>query len=844
MNIPPVNTTAVVPVLIGPIQVLLTLLPAILVAIGATLVSLFKPRVLKQIFLLAWRLKIPLAIIVAAVMGIGWAASALWPAGSPAAEAEEAGRDWPVFRGNLLRTGVVGDGPGPTTGEINWEFHGDDEAFFASPAVVGNRVYISSAKLGMTARGGSGRIYALDADTGAVVWESRPSGYSPAFSSPVVTDDYLLVGEGLHYHINSRLICLDRRTGEVVWEYRTKCHVECTPVVMDDKVFVGAGCDGIYAFALEGDGEGGPKLLWHGPGEEYIDAETSLIAYDGRVYLGLGNDGEALAVLDAETGEEIERLDFPYPLFSPPAIDDGKLYVGMGVGDYVATAESLGQRPVGQMVRVDLETLEVDWEYKVGDTILGSPALTDDALYFGSRDGHIYCLGHDGELLWKWNTQAPILTSPAVTDTHVYVVAENGTLYILDRADGRPVTQVTLGTQPLFISSPAVARGQVYVGTQHDGLLSIGQPGDEHDVPLWSGPLGGAGKAGNIDGSPLPDVGDFLWNFPPEQMGGDDGTRVSATPAAIQGRLLLPLAGGTDGLAALPLDGAPDEAPEPEWVYETPNGLHVSPAARGDEALLVDGREGDDDRRLHCLDSEGGRLLWDLPVAADATGLFSLTRDQVLIQDAVDELAMVDAEGEVLWRQETGTLAAAPTSHRAMVILADTDGHMSVLDRSTGKRLWRSRLAGTPVGQILADRDKVHVPTSEGLEALSLADGRALDGWRLAGGPASADFAATANELLYVNEDGQLIVLDRDDGSVLHRIDGAKQATTPLVTRGTVLYHGPEQLMAWGLGDEGEPTEWMDVSWLGEPSAAMVLYGSRVYLPRTGWGVVVTGAAR
>ncbi|MGC9454072.1 MAG: PQQ-binding-like beta-propeller repeat protein [Phycisphaerae bacterium] len=833
------NTIAVVPVLIGPIQVLLTLLPAILVAVGATLLSLFKPRVLKQGILLAWRLKVPLVLTVGAIILVGWAAGALWPGGAGPTTAEQAGDDWPVFRGNLRRTGAVSGETGPAAGGVNWTFHGQDEAFFSSPAVVGNRVYVAGAKLGMTSRGGSGRIYCLDADTGAVVWESRPDGYFPTFSSPVVVGDRLLVGEGLHYHNNSRIVCLDRGSGEVIWEYRTGGHVECTPVVSGGRVFVGTGDDGIYAFAVEGDGEGGAKVLWHAPGDEYVDAETSLAAHEGKVYAGLGVGGEALAVLDAGTGQELERLDFDYPVFSPPAIDDGKLYVGMGTGDYVNTAEHYGQRPAGRMVRVDLETLEADWEFSAGDTILGSPALTDDAVYFTSRDGHIYCLQRDGTERWRWNTQSPIIASPAVCDDYVYVVSTTGSLFILDRHDGRRIAQVSLGTEPLFISSPAVARGQVYVGTQNDGLLSVGSRADEPTIPLWPGPGGGPGAGGNPDGSPVPALGEFLWNYPPELAG--DGDTTAATPAALLDRLFVPLSGGSNGLAALPPDGDARGGADPLWFYATTNGVRLSPAVRDAEVLLVDGEPGEADRHLHCVDADSGEAKWTLDVADEASGLFTVARDEVFVQDAPRSVAMVDADGTVAWRYEAGELAAAPTVHGAMLLAATIDARLVALDRGTGRLLWLHDLAGRPVGMATADGRTVFVPTTAGVEARSLVDGKMLDDWSLQGGPASADVAVAANEILYINDAGELVVIDREDGSVLHRIDGAMAGTTPMVARGRVLFQGTQRLLLWEIGGEEDPAEWLDVSWLGEPTGGMVLYGSRLYMPRSGWGVVAAG---
>ena len=65
---------------------------------------------------------------------------------------------------------------------MRWTYQRDNVGFFSSPAVVGNRVYVTSAELGAFSQSGS--IFCFDADTGAVVWNSAPKNYRPTFSSP------------------------------------------------------------------------------------------------------------------------------------------------------------------------------------------------------------------------------------------------------------------------------------------------------------------------------------------------------------------------------------------------------------------------------------------------------------------------------------------------------------------------------------------------------------------------------------------------------------------------------------------------------------------------------------
>src|SRR5205823_9217922 len=98
------------------------------------------------------------------------------------------------------------------------------------------------------------------------------------------------------------------------------------------------------------------------------------------------------------------------------------------------------------------------------------------------------------------------VTSPAVTEQHVCVVNTEGMLYVLSRQTLELVWAFRLGRPSdimKFMGSPTVARGRVFVGTVKDGLLSVGEPGDDRPPPLWPGALGGPGRAGDADGSAL-----------------------------------------------------------------------------------------------------------------------------------------------------------------------------------------------------------------------------------------------------------------------------------------------------------------------------------------------------
>ncbi len=866
---------AVAPVLIGPLQALLAILPGLLAALGGLLLSLFKPRAFVGGLRLVWRLKWPLAALAlggaGAVRGAAW----FWPAAAAApvsAGAGDAGPTaWPMFRGGPQRQGASPLTTGPTRGGLNWSHQRGAEGFFSSPAIVGGRVYAASAELSPFSQ--SGAIYCFDAAAGGVVWKSAPPGYRPTFSSPAIAENCLVCGEGLHETGDARVVCLDLRggrEGQVLWTYATHSHVECTPVIDAGRVFVGAGDDGYYCLRLAPAGAGEEQLLWHVPGTQYPDAETSLAVNEGQVYAGLGLGGRALCVLDAASGRELRRTPTPYPVFGPPCIVGDKLYFGMGNGDYVHTAEEVRtaqlerqrQRgasddeleklemelaPGGAVWCIDLPTGHIDWKFPVDRAVVGAVAAGAETLYFGSQDGHLYALDLNGKLLANWNAGAPLVTSPALTNTHVYCVSSAGVLFGLDRQTLEPVWEFRLGTTPLFLSSPSVADGRIYVGTQSDGFLCVGEPGTP-EIEEWPGRLGGPGAAGVLDGSPIADQPRMVWRLPAEGSAITAPLHVTGPPAYYESRLLAPTATPDfTGLACWQLDRPASEAPKLAWRVATRNRVYQSPAAAMTWAFCVDGRPGDALRNLHCLALHGDdaqREIKRVSIASDASGAFVVTGSMVYVQDRAGWLSSFDAREDMRpnWSKPIGHLTHAPCIGEAIIVAAvDQPRVLVALDGLTGDELWRVPLADELRTSPTVGKNVIFLGTAAGLEARSLVSGQPLPGWHVTPGGVSGDFALRPQIAAYINDQAELVVVSRETGVVLSRSPGAMRGGAPLISRNTALFAGPAGLMQLALGRaDAEPVAWAAAQGDPSPDSWLILANSRVFWAGSGglacWG--------
>ena len=859
---------AVVPIFVGPLQVLLALLPAILLGLGSALLALFKPSTFKLALALLWRLKLSLLLIIAIVSGSVFAARSVWRrSASVAGSTEAAAQDWPMFRGGIARTGVAAGSAEPLEGGMNWAFASEAKTFHSSPAVVGNRVYITSAEVGVFSTRGA--IYCLDADTGAVVWKNAPNGFRATFSSPAVSGKYLLTGEGLHQTEDGRISCLDvTRGGALLWSYRTKSHVESSAAIADGRAYIGAGNDGYYCFALEPDAQGSPVMLWHLDGKKYPDAESAPVVHEGRVYLGLGLKGQAVVCVDAASGRELWRVATPFPVFGPPTIAKGKLLVGMGHGNFVESAEELrakgaGDLPLhGEVWCIDLATQRVDWRFKADHAVLGAIAAGEERLFFATRGGSaglVYSLDFHGNELAVWRNAAPILASPAVTLAHVYVAGLDGRLVALDQASLQPAWETRLAAPGMFLSSPSIARGRVYLGSPADGVLCVGRPPGVVDPPVWAGHLGGAGVGGNLDEAPLPERGEILSQWPPARDGG--APPITAPAAANSTKLFVAVVDGSrKGVACLRINPQSTAAPVEEWFHEREQAVAPSLAASETHLAIAHpsaratGSGGIENAvTMRLINAANGERLWTETNAPGGSDSLTLTRAAVLVELGAGTLTSFDFDGGTRWAEllDVGSRLAqeafsggiiarlsGPVAVAHGMVFATTKDALVALDELEGKTLWRVPVDERPLTGPVIYRKTILFGTAQGISAHRLIDGLPLR--QIEVGPVKSALVLTGDSVCAVNSIGELIVVDPQSGEIHARQPGATPDLPPLRAPGALLYSAAEGLMRFDLANKTAEL-WMATTELGTLTSPMIMAHGSVWFATEKGGLVRAG---
>lgn len=302
------------------------------------------------------------------------------------------------------------------------------------------------------------------------------------------------------------------------------------------------------------------------------------------------------------------------------------------------------------------------WTYTTNDQIVSSPAVVDGKVYVGSKDNNVYCLNAaTGVLLWQYNTTHLVCSSPAVSGNRVYVGTNdlpglNGNkLYCLNASTGEKLWEYTTGDDPLMYgvhSSPAVAQGQVYVGS------------GDHKVYCFDAV-----------------TGEKLWEFL-------TAMQVGSSPAVVHGKVYI---GSQDGNVYCLNATTGTQI----WCYPTQGQIESSPA-------VIDGKVYIGSARMYCLDADTGAHIWD----CQPNFLYSSSAvwNNRIYCGSIDRVYCLNAtNGLLIWQYQVGPgdggMWSSPAIADAKVYVGGRDGNVYCLDANFGEKLWdhQTGFPGFPV---------------------------------------------------------------------------------------------------------------------------------------------------
>lgn len=316
--------------------------------------------------------------------------------------------------------------PTPPTNDprLQWFFPADDK-IVSPPIVAGGVVYTAS---------NTGTVYALDADSGTLLW-SQPL-------REVISNAMALANGLLYVRAHTQLYVLD-----IAAQGKTKLHTESLfitePAIVAGRLYIGQSPPEIdsldpqnlrflWSTVIAGNPSSAPAVVGNvafvATDQSYLEAYSAVksdtliwrrklggsvlhskpVVANGVVYIG--SDDHRFYAFDTRTGAD----HWPKPFETGGVIEatalvsDGTVYVGSGDGVLYA---------------LDAATGKLRWSYKTGAPIFNvAPVLEAGVLYVASEDHHVYALDPaNGKVLRSYECAGPILVTPAIVGDTLYV---------------------------------------------------------------------------------------------------------------------------------------------------------------------------------------------------------------------------------------------------------------------------------------------------------------------------------------------------------------------------------------------------------------------------------------
>ncbi|WP_435067737.1 PQQ-binding-like beta-propeller repeat protein [Haloplanus sp. C73] len=276
------------------------------------------------------------------------------------------------------------------------------------------------------------------------------------------------------------------------------------------------------------------------------------------------------------------------------------------------------------------------------------------------------------------------------------------------------------------------------------------------------------------------------------------------TPALYDGSQ--PVVDGTDVYVAF--DGtlvsvALDDG-ETAWTADVGHASESAPAVHDDVVYATVWNGGDAvPRGLAAVDAADGSVRWRA-LTDNAVGAAPIpTDDAVFVGGGHEngEVAAVEHDGTVRWRQDLGEYAAAPAVADDLVLYATGEAESVVaLDTATGESVWEQSLDDRTVAAPTVAGDAVLVADASGrVRALDAATGERR--WESAVDGRVQQSVAVADGTVVVAHHAGVTALSLDGGEQEWWTALDRTPTAPITTDGAVLVGAGRDLIALAVAD-------------------------------------------
>ena len=530
-------------------------------------------------------------------------------------------------------------------------------------------------------------------------------------------------GDGLVFpgSFENLQMALDAKTGAVIWSTLTKGPMIFAGSYSEGRFFRGGTDDNtMYAF----NATTGETLWTYKPDTDGYFTSGCAVAY-GLVY-SLNKDGYLYA-FDVKTGTLIWRYQGPGTLLWPgfPTVADGKIYATTG-----EIAQYGGNVGVSEFACLNAYNGKLIWKLPIealapresiaiayGKLFLIPGTVTDavDAISGSEYDSfnQVWAIGSNDiitsdwpmwradpahssttiggpsnlTLAWKFTTGGSVISSPSVANGILYVGSQDKYIYALGAFSGNLIWKFK--TQSMIESTPAVSNGKVYTG------------GDDGYVYCLDAYLGTLNWKTFINGDLPYTYGSFV---------------LKSSPSVHDGRVFV---GSIDGnMYSIDADTG-----NIAWKFQTSGPIHSSPTV-SDGAVYFTAEEPNTGT-LYKLDAISGVELWkqDLPYEYQFTGGNQMLGSPSVADGKVFASASLRAyyafniaNGEIVWQfSEPGAMefiASCPLYVKDQLFIINKFSITS-LNADTGKENW-SFFTGDELYTSLSYADgKLYMMTSQ-----------------------------------------------------------------------------------------------------------------------------------
>ncbi|WP_374000283.1 PQQ-binding-like beta-propeller repeat protein [Bdellovibrio bacteriovorus] len=295
--------------------------------------------------------------------------------------------------------------------EVVWELP-LKSVVFGLPLVTGDSLFAGLEK---------GRLIEVDLKSGQLLRKFEIG--QPVMASPVIANNKIYVGEGIHLTYNARIYSFDLTSGAFVGAFQTAGHIERAAVYTktpdQSLLLFPAGKDGLYA-------------------------------------------------INPETMQKVWQAPFGH-FDTFPAVDDEQAYIGSGL-------EAGFEEAPTKAFAINLQTGKVVWEKPLPTSVWGIPVLWNNVVCLPTGDvyknlkfGQLSCYEKaSGKDYCIFNTTGSLISQPIVRGDHLVVSDIYGKIY-----------QFNLKTRQLEWTLQVPTKGLSYASVSIDSQDRILLPGEE-----------------------------------------------------------------------------------------------------------------------------------------------------------------------------------------------------------------------------------------------------------------------------------------------------------------------------------------------------------------------------